>query len=214
MNDIEFFDVPFSLDEMTSRIGTGGCGTTNTATACLSCLVEDGECPTVCANTEYFNAGACTACPGNCAACWGDVVDECYACTAVAIGNGVNYIEADTICNECGDSYRYTGENCDDGNIANGDGCDSTCNVEAPYTCTLGADMTPDSCTVGFSSAYRIEYHSEASNPSDSDGAVTGTAVTISDTPGTIAMADYAALEPGPMGAILDGNMVGCSGTG
>jgi len=35
------------------------------------------------------------------------------------------------------------GEQCDDGDLDNGDGCSSTCQIEAGYICTLG---TPDVC--------------------------------------------------------------------
>jgi len=210
VNDIEFFDVPFSSKELSARIATTGCGTTNSPTACLSCLADSPECPTICANTEYYSAGACTACPTNCLACWGDVVDECYGCTAASL---ITYVEADTTCNECGDSYRYTTENCDDGNIVSGDGCSATCTVETPYTCALGVDMVPDTCTVSSGSAYRIEYKSSGSNPSDSDGTSTGTTVAIMDTPTTFAVTGTSSLQPGPMGAIMDGKSIGCSGS-
>ncbi len=36
----------------------------------------------------------------------------------------------------CGDSILDAGETCDDGNSANGDGCSSTCQVEAGFECT------------------------------------------------------------------------------
>jgi cysteine-rich repeat protein len=35
----------------------------------------------------------------------------------------------------CGDGFIDTPENCDDGNLLNGDGCDSSCAVEAGYIC-------------------------------------------------------------------------------
>jgi len=36
----------------------------------------------------------------------------------------------------CGNGFRGTGETCDDGNAAGGDGCSATCQVERGYTCT------------------------------------------------------------------------------
>ena len=37
----------------------------------------------------------------------------------------------------CGDGKYYgVGIECDDGNLLNGDGCDSTCNIESGYACT------------------------------------------------------------------------------
>ena len=36
---------------------------------------------------------------------------------------------------------------CDDGNVVNGDGCSSTCSVEAGYSCSGGTSTTKDTCT-------------------------------------------------------------------
>ena len=36
----------------------------------------------------------------------------------------------------CGDSKKGTVEQCDDGNADDGDGCSSTCEIEAGYVCT------------------------------------------------------------------------------
>jgi fibro-slime domain-containing protein len=35
----------------------------------------------------------------------------------------------------CGDGQRFSDEECDDGNLYNGDGCSSTCKIEKGYTC-------------------------------------------------------------------------------
>lgn len=41
-----------------------------------------------------------------------------------------------SICSTvCGDGLVATTEACDDGNLINGDGCDSTCVVEADFSC-------------------------------------------------------------------------------
>jgi len=177
MNDIEFFSTTMSTSEMSSYIGTAGCGTATYGQACLSCLLPGAECQSTCLATEFWDGAACTACPLNCAACWGLVVDECWACTTAAAALGVAFVEADTVCNECGDSYRYTTEACDDGNIAAGDGCSATCTIESPFACALGVDMTPDTCSLGFASMFRLDWKSGASNPADSDGSSTGTTV-------------------------------------
>jgi len=44
----------------------------------------------------------------------------------------------------CGDGQVANGEQCDDGGTMNGDGCSSTCTVEADYRCT----GTPSVCTM------------------------------------------------------------------
>jgi len=42
----------------------------------------------------------------------------------------------DALAFVCGDSEPDPGEQCDDGNLSNGDGCSSTCTVEAGFECT------------------------------------------------------------------------------
>jgi len=44
----------------------------------------------------------------------------------------------------CGDGILDPGEACDDGNVANGDGCSSSCTVESGYTCDTSQ---PSVCT-------------------------------------------------------------------
>lgn len=54
--------------------GTGGC---------TFCTKESGECPCNCgATNEYYDdvAGACAACNGLCATCWGSSNEECFSC--------------------------------------------------------------------------------------------------------------------------------------
>jgi len=46
----------------------------------------------------------------------------------------------------CGDETVDPGEQCDDGNTANGDGCSSECKVEDGFVCTGGDIETPDAC--------------------------------------------------------------------
>lgn len=50
----------------------------------------------------------------------------------------------------CGNSVVETGEACDDGNVVNGDGCSSTCQVEIPTaTCGNGVVETGETCDDG-----------------------------------------------------------------
>jgi hypothetical protein len=72
--------------------------------------------------------------------------------------------------------------------------------------------MIPDTCAAVFAKAYRIQYRAYGTNPQDSDLLYVGTPVRVMDTPTVFTMSDYTALEPGPMGAILNGKMIGCSG--
>jgi cysteine-rich repeat protein len=42
------------------------------------------------------------------------------------------------ICSNCGDGCLQFGETCDDGDTANGDGCDSKCSQENCFSCSIG----------------------------------------------------------------------------
>jgi len=46
----------------------------------------------------------------------------------------------------CGNSARTSGEECDDENSANGDGCSNKCTVEYGYYCTGGGPTSLDTC--------------------------------------------------------------------
>jgi cysteine-rich repeat protein len=46
----------------------------------------------------------------------------------------IYFLDARVVAAGCGDLYMVTGEQCDDGNTANGDGCSSTCQFEQTET--------------------------------------------------------------------------------
>ena len=47
-----------------------------------------------------------------------------------------NKTSVNRICIDCGNKLVESGEQCDDGNFVNGDGCSSSCNVETVWECT------------------------------------------------------------------------------
>jgi cysteine-rich repeat protein len=49
----------------------------------------------------------------------------------------------------CGDGHRDSGEQCDDGNTTNGDGCSSACQIEASPTCGDGHRDSGEECDDG-----------------------------------------------------------------
>ena len=51
-------------------------------------------------------------------------------------------VSGDTCETVCGDGLRVGSENCDDGNSADGDGCSSTCEVEAEWICSMARSDT------------------------------------------------------------------------
>jgi fibro-slime domain-containing protein len=113
------------------------------------CKIEPGyACPTpgracvriwVCGNGKIDPGEACddgntTSGDGCSSTC---TVEAGYTCPNVG-GSGGPCVKAKP--NTCGDGILGGTEQCDDGNTTSGDGCSSTCKVEAGYTCpTPGA---------------------------------------------------------------------------
>lgn len=79
-----------------------------------------------------------------------------------------------TVCTEtCGDNYITHSENCEDGNAVSLDGCDSTCNTEAHFTCTdtpanAGTGTAITSCVEVCGDGFRVG--TEACDDADTDG--------------------------------------------
>ncbi|MBK8156961.1 MAG: hypothetical protein IPK55_13745 [Streptococcus sp.] len=48
----------------------------------------------------------------------------------------------------CGDGFGNTPEDCDDGNLEDGDGCSFNCKIEVGWTCAGGDPTHPDYCTI------------------------------------------------------------------
>jgi cysteine-rich repeat protein len=66
----------------------------------------------------------------------------------VTCGSNGTCIE-DAYVDPCGNGYRLFQEECDDGNVVDGDGCSSTCKVEKGWRCDMdSAGREPDTCTV------------------------------------------------------------------
>merc|ERR1711871_633452 len=55
-----------------------------------------------------------------------------YECKAMATNRGGL---GTSVCAYCGDGFMSGWEDCDDGNLANGDGCSNICTIEDSYTC-------------------------------------------------------------------------------
>lgn len=47
----------------------------------------------------------------------------------------------------CGDGIYISGELCEDGDTADGDGCSSTCTVESGWKCTHNGGYSIDTCS-------------------------------------------------------------------
>lgn len=46
----------------------------------------------------------------------------------------------------CGDGFNFGMVQCDDGNLVNGDGCNSKCFIEEGWACSGGSRFMPDTC--------------------------------------------------------------------
>ncbi len=81
-------------------------------------------------------------------------IDAGWSCTVAVAAVGTT-AEMPSVCTlNCGNSVLDTGEQCDDGNVAAGDGCSDTCQTETGYACTAPVAATgttaavASSCTV------------------------------------------------------------------
>jgi len=94
---------------------------------CLSCI-NISSC-NQCALYYLFNTTA-SACTANCS-----YVNFCTTCSfnsgIYCLGCQTGYVASNGICKaKCGDNMTLpTHEECDDGNIIDGDGCSSSCKV-------------------------------------------------------------------------------------
>jgi hypothetical protein len=107
----------------------GACGQVcPTGDVCTSglCATGGGSCPT----GQVLCGGVCVneqSDPNNCGAC-GTVCGSGQTCTAGLCGATGGAV--------CGNGIRETGEQCDDGNTTNLDGCSSTCQFEQDHRLT------------------------------------------------------------------------------
>ncbi|MFA6383463.1 MAG: DUF4215 domain-containing protein [Parcubacteria group bacterium] len=151
----------FAPSTIDCRFSSGPCDVTESCTGSGPTCPTDGFAPntTIC----RVSAGVCDIadnCSGTSALCPADAVapfgtncsDGLY-CNGVETCNGLGYpaagtpitCDSGTSCNEdqdqcvansvCGNAVIETGETCDDGNTTNGDGCDSTCQMEKINIC-------------------------------------------------------------------------------
>ena len=127
-------------------------------------------CIELCCSKGYFEEiledlrHICTLCHPSCEECSGTGVGECLTCpnsrkqVVTTLGifcNSCEEIHPGLIgikeeprtCTEiCGDGRNMGILQCDDGNLLDGDGCDSQCRIENGYSCDGGGEDLSDVC--------------------------------------------------------------------
>jgi len=77
----------------------------------------------------------------------GDGTGCSKTCTKEPICRGTNGTGTTHACTPtCGNGSLESGEECDDGNLVNGDGCSSTCQIEPGFTCTTQTNSDTQPC--------------------------------------------------------------------
>eukprot|EP01017_Pseudomicrothorax_dubius_P027204 TRINITY_DN3103_c0_g1_i3.p1 TRINITY_DN3103_c0_g1~~TRINITY_DN3103_c0_g1_i3.p1 ORF type:complete len:509 (+),score=-25.05 TRINITY_DN3103_c0_g1_i3:119-1645(+) len=101
-------------------------------------LSGSGNCLSTCTQNDlqkHPSLNQCVYCHRLCKTC-NDYTD--HGCTSCNPG----WTLLNNQCTRCGDGYLTDDEECDDGNIANGDGCSSTCQIQSGYGC----QYSPSQC--------------------------------------------------------------------
>ena len=91
------------------------------------------DCKKYCSDRETCGGYGTCDINGNCV--WGPF------CDGVRLSGDEFSIE---LANECGDGRRLGDEECDDGNLDDGDGCSSQCGVEPGFLCDGGCELSGD----------------------------------------------------------------------
>lgn len=116
---------------------------TGNCTPChYSCLTCSDSTSAGCLTCDPTRSLSGSSCPCN-AGLYDISIAACYSSNCQ-----VGYApDTKGVCQEiCGDGRVYTLP-CDDGNNFNGDGCSSTCSIEASYTCQSGSTTSPSVCS-------------------------------------------------------------------
>ncbi len=81
---------------------------------------------------------------------WNGLIDEVHLFVGTALSNAeiqaIYDAGSDGLCNPCGDGVLDAGEDCDDNNTTDGDGCDSNCTITA---CGNGISTGSEECDDG-----------------------------------------------------------------
>jgi len=142
--------------------------------SCTNTLQDNGTCCFADGNVSHGKTCSATTQPGDlgaycldkrnlcsssqCESTVGKSEEICYVAhmglaaldLVMADMRNVSYLErgiADSCTSSCGDGHRALAEECDDGNVATGDGCSSTCRIEGGWYCLHQPGPAGDFCS-------------------------------------------------------------------
>lgn len=142
--------------------------------SCRTCTAGTSSDCTGCFTGDYLSGGSCLQCMANCSSCANasycsnctggmvqdgsggctfayncPTIDNCLLCDnstgCSQCNSGYNLDNSSSCSNICGDGILVAEEECDDGNIADNDGCSSSCSVEAAHYC-INTNMSTSNC--------------------------------------------------------------------
>ncbi|CAD8129078.1 unnamed protein product [Paramecium sonneborni] len=125
------------------------------STNCIQCLLipytNKSQC-IKCKAGYFLNKNDCVLCSINCLEC----IDNAYNCISCKFPQQNNHKcqfcksgyyadEINGFChNKCGDYIKINEEECDDGNLIQGDGCDDQCKLEKKFIFLNGVSILPN----------------------------------------------------------------------
>ncbi|KAM3127348.1 hypothetical protein pb186bvf_020548 [Paramecium bursaria] len=117
---------------------------------CIKCIYDyDQVICSICQN-QYYNAQqSCVKCadnqcqycatPSSCSICLNNIIPQNGKCFNCQTG----FYQVGYICqSECGDGIKTYEEECDDGNLQNGDGCSNQCSIEENFVCQTSSNIS------------------------------------------------------------------------
>lgn len=100
--------------------------------------------------------------------------DGCNGLVGWYVDNVHVYSCSDEVLPFCGDGLLDLGESCDDGNMANGDGCSSSCAVESGWVCTDPMPSNPNGTNLIADWSFENSFNSGEWTPFSTFGGVAG----------------------------------------
>ena len=123
-----------------------GCSSTCKVEIGCECTGEPSKCSWKCGNNFISGTEECDS-SDSISGCTNCIIDNGWDCklsnySAEAIENGPSFCMEE----KCGDGSKTRSEECDDGDIEDGDGCDKNCKIEPGWECTVAEIWGNSTC--------------------------------------------------------------------